>query len=40
MFEYLDPDADGASNHPPTQLGRTNPHPERLRHMLSAAAPV
>jgi len=34
MFEYLEPDAAGASNHPPGQPTRPHPRPERLRHLL------
>jgi hypothetical protein len=34
MFEYLDPDASGASNLPPAQHPQTQPRPERLRHLL------
>ncbi len=34
MFEYLDPDASGASNLPPAQLAQPHPRPERVRHML------
>ena len=34
MFEYLEPDASGASNLPPAQTGRPHPHPERVRHLL------
>ena len=32
MFEYLDPDAAGASNLPPDQPAQ--PRPERVRHLL------
>ena len=34
MFEYLDPDASGASNLPPAQPVPPYPRPERVRHML------
>ncbi|WP_397197477.1 hypothetical protein [Nodosilinea sp. LEGE 07298] len=34
MFEYLEPDASGASNIPPSQSARPQPRPERVRHML------
>ncbi|MFQ4135425.1 hypothetical protein PGN35_003825 [Nodosilinea sp. PGN35] len=34
MFEYLDPDASGASNLPPAQSTHSHPHPERVRHLL------
>ncbi|MBD2108609.1 hypothetical protein [Nodosilinea sp. FACHB-13] len=34
MFEYLDPDASGASNFPPAQPAHPHPRPERVRHML------
>ncbi|PZU99520.1 MAG: hypothetical protein DCF32_18610 [Leptolyngbya sp.] len=34
MFEYLDPDASGASNLPPAQPTQPQPRPERLRHLL------
>jgi len=34
MFEYLEPDAAGASNQPPAQTGRAHPHPERVRHLF------
>jgi hypothetical protein len=34
MFEYLEPDAAGASNQPPAQTGIAHPHPERVRHLL------
>jgi hypothetical protein len=34
MFEYLDPDAAGASNLPPAQPAHPHPHPERVRHLL------
>jgi hypothetical protein len=34
MFEYLDPDAAGASNLPPAQPNQPHPRPERLRHLL------
>ena len=34
MFEYLEPDASGASNIPPSQSARPQPRPEKVRHML------
>jgi hypothetical protein len=34
MFEYLDPDASGASNLPLAQPTHSHPRPERVRHML------
>jgi hypothetical protein len=34
MFEYLEPDAAGASNQPPAQPARPHPRPDRLRHLL------
>ncbi|MBD2232232.1 hypothetical protein [Phormidium tenue] len=34
MFEYLDPDASGASNLPPAQPAKSHPRPEKVRHML------
>ncbi len=34
MFEYLKPDASGASNLPPSESSKPQPHPERLRHLL------
>jgi hypothetical protein len=34
MFEYLDPDASGASNLPPAQPTQPQPRPERVRHLL------
>ena len=34
MFEYLDPDASGASNLPPAQPAQPHPRPERVRHLL------
>jgi hypothetical protein len=34
MFEYLEPDASGASNIPPSQSAKPQPRPERVRHML------
>jgi hypothetical protein len=34
MFEYLDPDASGASNIPPSSRSAPHPRPERLRHLL------
>ncbi len=34
MFEYLEPDAAGASNQPPAQPGRPHPRPDGLRHLL------
>ncbi|MFQ4135298.1 hypothetical protein PGN35_003170 [Nodosilinea sp. PGN35] len=34
MFEYLEPDASGASNQPPAQPSRPHPRPEKLRHLL------
>ena len=34
MFEYLDPDACGASNLPPAQPAQPHPRPERVRHLL------
>ncbi|WP_035985345.1 hypothetical protein [Leptolyngbya sp. KIOST-1] len=34
MFEYLEPDAAGASNLPPSAAGKPQPYPERLRHLL------
>ncbi|MFQ4137323.1 hypothetical protein PGN35_013485 [Nodosilinea sp. PGN35] len=34
MFEYLEPDASGASSLPPSASSRPQPHPERLRHLL------
>ncbi|PSN78405.1 hypothetical protein C8B47_17065 [filamentous cyanobacterium CCP4] len=34
MFEYLEPDATGASNRPPANSGKPQPRPERVRHML------
>ena len=40
MFEYLEPDAAGASNHPPAQPGRAHPRPDRLRHLLYGSLPA
>ncbi|MFQ4137142.1 hypothetical protein PGN35_012575 [Nodosilinea sp. PGN35] len=34
MFDYLEPDASGASNLPPAQTARPYPRPERVRHLL------
>ncbi|MBD2112673.1 MULTISPECIES: hypothetical protein [Cyanophyceae] len=34
MFEYLEPDASGASNFPPAQHSQPQPRSERLRHLL------
>ncbi|WP_026073006.1 hypothetical protein [Nodosilinea nodulosa] len=34
MFEYLEPDASGASNLPPSSRSTPQARPERLRHML------
>ncbi len=34
MFEYLEPDASGASNLPPSSHRTPHPRPERVRHML------
>jgi hypothetical protein len=34
MFEYLEPDATGASHMPPSQSAKPQPHPERVRHLL------
>ncbi|MBE9108561.1 hypothetical protein IQ273_03910 [Nodosilinea sp. LEGE 07298] len=34
MFEYLEPDASGASNLPPSSRSTPQPRPERVRHML------
>ncbi|PSN15284.1 hypothetical protein C7293_07995 [filamentous cyanobacterium CCT1] len=34
MFEYLEPDASGASNRPPANSGKPHPRQERVRHML------
>ncbi|MBE9113085.1 hypothetical protein IQ273_27250 [Nodosilinea sp. LEGE 07298] len=34
MFEYLDPDASGASNLPPSSHRTPHPRPERVRHMI------
>ena len=34
MFEYLEPDASGASNIPPSQPAKPQPRPERVRHLL------
>ena len=34
MFEYLEPDASGASNLPPSSHSSTQIRPERVRHML------
>ncbi len=34
MFEYLDPDASGASNLPPAPPAQPHPSPERVRPML------
>ncbi|MBE9156691.1 hypothetical protein IQ265_07600 [Nodosilinea sp. LEGE 06152] len=34
MFEYLESDASGASNLPPSASGKSQPRPERVRHML------
>ncbi len=34
MFEYLDPDASGASNLPPSSPSTPQIRPERVRHML------
>ena len=34
MFEYLDPDASGASNLPPSSRSTSQVRPERVRHML------
>ncbi|WP_026072666.1 hypothetical protein [Nodosilinea nodulosa] len=34
MFEYLEPDASGASNLPPDNFSKPQPRPERVRHML------
>ncbi|WOD41048.1 hypothetical protein [Nodosilinea sp. E11] len=34
MFEYLEPDASGASNLPPDQPTHPHPRPEKVRHLL------
>jgi hypothetical protein len=34
MFEYLDPDASGASNLPPSLPSTSQIRPERVRHLL------
>jgi hypothetical protein len=34
MFEYLEPDASGASDLPPAQPSQPHPRPERVRHLL------
>ena len=34
MFEYLEPDANGASNSPPSASSSSQPRPERVRHLL------
>ncbi|PZV00351.1 MAG: hypothetical protein DCF32_17625 [Leptolyngbya sp.] len=34
MFEYLEPDVSGASHIPPSQSAKSQPHPERVRHLL------
>ncbi|MBE9138638.1 hypothetical protein IQ254_15800 [Nodosilinea sp. LEGE 07088] len=34
MFEYLEPDASGGSNFPPSPSAQPQPRPERVRHML------
>ena len=34
MFEYLEPDASGASNLPPSSRSIPHARPERVRHML------
>jgi len=34
MFEYLEPDANRASNFPPSQSAKPQPLPERVRHLL------
>ncbi|WP_017299515.1 hypothetical protein [Nodosilinea nodulosa] len=34
MFEYLEPDASGASNFPPSAPSKPQPRQERVRHML------
>ncbi|MBW4481446.1 MAG: hypothetical protein KME14_02775 [Tildeniella torsiva UHER 1998/13D] len=34
MFEYLEPDASGASNIPPSHSATPQPRPERVRHLL------
>ncbi len=34
MFEYLEPDASGAANIPPSPSSKPQPHPERVRHLL------
>ncbi|MBE9160314.1 hypothetical protein IQ265_26355 [Nodosilinea sp. LEGE 06152] len=34
MFEYLEPDASGASNLPPANFSKPQPRQERVRHML------
>ena len=34
MFEYLEPDASGASNLPPSSRSTPQARPERVRHML------
>ncbi|MBE9112326.1 hypothetical protein IQ273_23285 [Nodosilinea sp. LEGE 07298] len=34
MFEYLEPDASGASNLPPANSSKPQPRQERVRHML------
>jgi hypothetical protein len=34
MFEYLEPDAAGASDLPPAQPSQAHPRPERVRHLL------
>ncbi|MBD2106864.1 hypothetical protein [Nodosilinea sp. FACHB-13] len=34
MFEYLEPDASGASNLPPSSHSTSQVRPERVRHML------
>ncbi len=34
MFEYLEPDASGASSNPPSAPSQPQPRPERIRHLL------
>ncbi len=34
MFEYLEPDASGASSNPPSCSSKPQPRPERVRHLL------
>ncbi|MBD1872055.1 hypothetical protein H6F75_01040 [Nodosilinea sp. FACHB-131] len=34
MFEYLEPDASGASHIPPSHSAQPQPRPERVRHLL------